>query len=109
MPSFFHSEVLGGVRFNDSDHLVTATVEGRFDPGENRVTVHRDAFLRPTDISRKDHASRPPWLPPANDVIEAMDHGEAGPFVADVFTNWVRQVRAALDSAGDKAIIHRHH
>ncbi len=109
MPSFFHSEVLGEVGFDGSDHLVTATVEGRFDPGVNRVTVHRDAFLRPTDISRKDQPSRPAWLPPADDVGEAMGPDEASPFVSEVFTKWVRQVRAALDSAGDNDIIHRHH
>ena len=86
MPSFFHAEGLGEVGFDGSDHLVTATVEGRFDPGENRVTVHRDAYLRPTDISRKDQPSRPAWLPPADDVGEAMGPDEASPFVSEVFT-----------------------
>ena len=109
MPSLFHGEVLGEIGFEGSDHLVTATVEGRFDTSGNRVTVHGDEFLRPTDISRKDHPSLPAWLPPADDVGEAMGPDETSPFVSEVFTKWVRKVRAALDSAGDNDIIHHHH
>ena len=109
MPSLFHSEVLGEIGFEGSDPLVTATVEGRFDPDHNRVTVQRDAFLRPTDISQKDLPSRPAWLPAADDIGETMDREESGPFVAEVFTKWVRHVRAAVQSAGDDALIQRHH
>ncbi len=109
MPSLFHSEVLGEIGFEGSDHLVTATVEGRFDPDHNRVTVQWDAFLRPTDISQKDLPSRPTWLPVADHIGESMDHEEAGPFIAEAFTKWVRHVRAAEQSAGDAALINHHH
>jgi hypothetical protein len=109
MPSFFHSEVLGEIGFNGSDHLLTATVEGRFDATGNRVIVHRDSFLRPTDISLKDTPTRPSWLPAANDIAEPMDRDEAGPFVSEIFTKWVRQIRAALESAAETGVIHRHH
>ena len=109
MPSLLHGEVLGEIGFEGSDHPVSATVESRFDPDQNRVTVQRDAFLRPTDISQKDLPSRPPWLPVVDDIAESMDHEEAGPFVTEAFTRWVSHVRAAVQSAGDPSIIHRHH
>lgn len=108
MHAIFHSEVLGTVAFAGSDYLVTASVEGRFESDLGKVSVHRDAFLRPTDISQKDAPTRPAWLPQPSNISEAMDAEEARPFVASIFTKWVRQVRAALETAGDAGTIHLH-
>ena len=89
------SEVLGTVELPEGTCEVCASADAGYDESAGRLVVNLDAFLRRTDLRKKERRLSANWLPQKETITESLNRDECHPVAVDIFHRWVRRVRAA--------------
>ena len=90
------SEIIETIGEGDTATEICATAETQYDSSTEKVSVALDSFARCVASSGNQEHQAPPWLPPAEHVIEHLSHDEAEAFTKDVVHSWVRKIRASI-------------
>lgn len=89
------SEVLGTVELPEGICEVCAAAEAGYDEAAARLVVNLDAFLRTTDLRRKERRMAADWLPRKETITEPLSRDECHAVAGEIFQRWVRRVREA--------------
>ena len=89
------SEVLGTVEVPEGTCEVCASADAGYDETAGRLVVNLEAFLRTTNLRRKQERLKADWLPKKETITESVQRDEGHQLAEDVFHCWVRRVRQA--------------
>lgn len=89
-------EVVGPLETARGSCEVCASAEANYDEDAARLIVTLDAFLRTTDLLKKEERFQPGWLPPRETVRENVGPEETVELAREIFGRWVRKVRRAV-------------
>lgn len=89
------SEVLGTVDTPEGECEVCASAVAQYDEEAGRLRVQLDAFLRTTDLRRKERRLAADWLPRPQTVVEGVGTDETVELAKEIFHRWVAKVREA--------------
>ena len=89
------SEVLGTVDTPEGECEVCASAVAQYDEEAGRLRVQLDAFLRTTDLRKKEKRLAANWLPRPQTVVEGVGPDETVELTKEIFHRWVARVREA--------------
>ena len=89
------SEVIGTVETPDGELEVCASAVAQYDEGAGRLRVQLDAFLRTTDLRKKERRLSADWLPRPQTLTEGVGPDETVELAKEIFHRWVAKVREA--------------
>ena len=89
------SEVLGTVQTLEGNREVCVSADAGYDESKACLVVKLDAFLRNTDLLRKEKRFPAAWLPESETVKESVGPDETVDMARDIFHRWIRKVRQA--------------
>ena len=89
------SEVLGTVDTPEGECEVCASAVAQYDEEAGRLRVQLEAFLRTTDLRKKEKRLTADWLPRPQTVIEGVGPDETVELAKEIFHRWVARVREA--------------
>ncbi len=89
------SEVIGTVETPEGECEVCAAALAQYDEEAGRLRVELDAFLRTTDLRKKEKRLTTGWLPPPQTVTEGVGADETVDLTKEIFHRWVAKVREA--------------
>ena len=93
------SEVLGTVDTPEGECEVCASAVAQYDEEAGRLRVQLDAFLRTTDLRKKEKRLAAEWLPRPQTVVEGVGPDETVELAKEIFHRWVVKVREATPAA----------
>ena len=94
------SEVLGTVDTPEGECEVCATAAAQYDEQAGRLRVELDAYLRTTDLRKKEKRLAANWLPQPQTVVEGVGPDETVELAKEIFHRWVTRVREASPTVG---------
>lgn len=89
------SEVLGTVEMPEGECEVCASALAQYDEEVGRLRVELDAFLRTSDLRKREKRLTADWLPRPQTVIEGVGPDETVELAKEIFHRWVAKVREA--------------
>ena len=89
------SEVLGTVVMPEGECEVCASAVAQYDEEAGRLRVQLDAFLRTTDLRKKEKRLAADWLPRPQTLVEGVGPDETVELAKEIFHRWVTRVREA--------------
>ena len=89
------SEVLGAVDTPQGECEICASAIAQYDEEAGRLRVQLEAFLRTTDLRKKEKRLTADWLPRPQTVIEGVGPDETVELAKEIFHRWVARVREA--------------
>ncbi len=92
------SEVVGTVELPAGVCEICASAEANYDQDAARMVVDLDAFLRTTDLRKKERRFPADWLPGKETISESVGPEETLEMARDIFHRWVGKVRGAAPS-----------
>jgi hypothetical protein len=92
------SEVIGTVPTSRGECEVCAEADAEYDQEAGRLIVKLDAFLRTTDLRKKEERFTADWLPKPDTVRESVGPEETLEMAREIFHRWVRKVRDAAST-----------
>ena len=87
------SEIVAAIRVEDEACEVWAIADANYDEAKSRLEVKLDSFVRRSSDNKHLLAS---WLPGTETVNEAVAFEEGSPAAKEIFQNWVKQIRRAV-------------
>jgi hypothetical protein len=90
------SEVIGTVEMPEGECEVCASAFAQYEEAAGHLQVNLDAFLRTTDIRKKERRLTAEWLPRPETITEGVGPDETIDLAKDIFHAWVAKVRAAI-------------
>ena len=93
------SEVIGTVETPDGKCEVCASAAAQYDEEAGRLRVELDAYLRTTDLRKKEKRLTAEWLPRRQTVTEGVGPEETVELAKEIFHRWVAKVREASPAA----------
>lgn len=93
-PVVFLSEIVAEIGADHNPQEVCASADAKYDRMRELVVVELDCLTRPSGIV----GTRIPvdWLPKRQTVKEGVPRDEASEVARDVFSSWVKRVRASI-------------
>jgi hypothetical protein len=89
------SEVIGTIDMPEGECDVCASALAQYDEKATRLRVELDAFLRTTDLRKKEKRFKVDWLPRPETITEGVAPNETVELAKDIFHAWVAKVREA--------------
>ncbi len=92
------SEVLGTVELPAGTCEICAAADASYDEDAARLVVDLGAFLRTTDLRKKERRFSANWLPGKETITESVGPDETVEMAKDIFHRWIRKVRSVVPS-----------
>jgi len=89
------SEALGMVNTPAGPRELCASAVASYDESAGSLAVKLEAFLRNTDLVKKEKRFPADWLPQPETVREQVGIGETVELTREIFQRWARKVSAA--------------
>jgi hypothetical protein len=89
------SEVIGTVEMPEGECEVCASALARYDEDTGQLHVDLHAFLRTSDIRKRERHLTAEWLPKPETIAEGVGPDETIELAKDIFHAWVAKVREA--------------
>jgi len=96
------SEALGVVATPEGAREVCVAGDANYDEEAAKLIVKLEAFLRSTDLLRKEQRFSADWLPKPETVRETVQLDETGEMARDIFHRWVRKVRQTVPALANR-------
>jgi hypothetical protein len=91
------SEIVAPIRVENDACEVWASADAEYDEAKSRLQVTLESFLRRSSDNEHLPAS---WLPGTETVTDHVDFEEGSPAAKEIFEDWVKQVRRAVQQKG---------